>query len=1168
MKITKNTIACFKALPAAVFVPARTILIAWVMALALTALLVPAAWAQTAFVTPITLNYWAGINTSNALSTGSNIVTFASADGSTNNLTVTGQPSGLTTLLSTNLATNTLPFALFLYPTNATPGYTPLTITSSGGSYAAYSTNVNLFVVPQWRQTNTGTIGNWSDATKWSGAAIPSIAGSDSVYFESTIDVPYTNVVDSSNTVQSLVYIGDQGGGSTADIATIITNGAVLSVVGTNGLYFGVKTTPAKRPVFLFAGGGALVVNNTNANVAANSGSAPSSANGPYINMTNLNTFSATVNQFGAGAGMLNTAGLLGGEEVNFWLAKTNTITTSFVDNYANLSFNCAFEFGCNQNYGSGSVNPTFYLGLTNGFYVDSVLVGRAQGSSGVSLTGGGYTLKFNPLLINSVSPAATAYWRGMAGGNNRISLIAVGADSGPTNTALSDTKGSIDLRGGNVDVVVDQIWLGHNRTNAIAKTAAGAFLFDWGNVNANTVIVGYQQYANLATVAGYLSVGTNGTLNVNSNLVLGQNPATVGGFTAQAAITTGQLQINNGGTVRAKQITVGQYSTNAIIINAGGTLDVTNNIASSGTMLSTLTANGGALTLHVNGGNTLVYVSNIIASASSAINIASISGLAGFPGTIHSTNLHLVSYVGATSANLWQGGTGPAGVIVGVANNSGNNSIDVSLTAGSAKSLIWKDYTGNHQWDNTSANWLDTVTGLHTNFGTLDKVTFDDSGFGTVNVTETVIPGQSGIGVLVTNNTLNYTFTGVGQILGGSALTKAGTQSLTVDLYAEFGVSLNGGSMAVTSAGTIGSANAAAGTALVNAGTVLASVTCSGNVNNNNIITGALAVQTSGIVTNFGTVGGAVSMQTNSLLNNYGGHLNAIGALVVQTNSTLINSGTIYGSTLNVIGTLIDTAPGSMGASSGSINVGTLTINATGTFLPGGGAIQTTKVTDYDITASQTGNPNGRVQLAAGSMTVLQINTSSSPSNTMVLSQNQGFGPSQSGKAFNGGTLIISNVGPALVAGETFQFFGYYINSGDIKNAGLYTTNAYPIIQPSVPGPGLVWDLSQLIPQGKIGVLSATDPSLFFTLTNHTTVINPSNIVTELSWPASVANGGWIQQLTTTLTNGLTATNWTSPSTGVFTNQYGTTGIIFTNNLIGDPNAQGSATFFRFVYP
>ena len=149
-----------------------------------------------------------------------------------------------------------------------------------------------------------------------------------------------------------------------------------------------------------------------------------------------------------------------------------------------------------------------------------------------------------------------------------------------------------------------------------------------------------------------------------------------------------------------------------------------------------------------------------------------------------------------------------------------------------------------------------------------------------------------------------------------------------------------------------------------------------------------------------------------------------------------------------------------------------------------------------------------------AGSQTILWVNKTASPENTLILSQNQGFGPSESAKGVNGGTLVISNTGPAFLAGDTFQFFSPYYGLGDpLGNAGLNTTNAYPIIVPSVPGSGLVWDLSNLYPNASsvarlIGVINASANQM--TLTHNSTIIG-TNIVTELSWPAGFIGNGWV---------------------------------------------------------
>ena len=103
------------------------------------------------------------------------------------------------------------------------------------------------------------------------------------------------------------------------------------------------------------------------------------------------------------------------------------------------------------------------------------------------------------------------------------------------------------------------------------------------------------------------------------------------------------------------------------------------------------------------------------------AVGIAAESGIeSGLARDEHGVGMPVVDAV--------RGHVCDAGVTVGVANNGGNNSIDVNLSTGTPKALLWQGYV-NNVWDTSTANWLDLNTGLHTNFATLDKVAFDDTG-------------------------------------------------------------------------------------------------------------------------------------------------------------------------------------------------------------------------------------------------------------------------------------------------------------------------------------------------------------------------------------------------------------------------------------------------------
>ncbi len=1118
------------------------------------------AFAQTAVITPYTLSYWAGVNTSNVLGVGSNLV--VTTGSPTVTLAVSG-PSGVTpTLTPVSSTTGSTNLGIVLACTNATAGANTLTISAAGG--ASYSTNVNLYVVPQWGNTNAGSTGNWSDPTRWSGGAVPGTL--DSVYFEKLIPAPFTNVVDSSRTIQNLIFLGDADDGNsgtyqayTAALDTVFSSGATLSVLGNNGFFIGRKSYTGNRPFYKFEGGGTLLVSNTAANFGVIDGDANASR---YltVNMTNLNNLKVVVNRFGVGDSSMANQGVYNGYQmVALFLAKTNLITAYSTDNYYSPNWNAAIQYERSDAGLNGTQPCSFNLGISNGIYADSVAIGHGynvgSGSPNFSVTA--YPLRFNPQMTNETAPYASAVFRNTNGG--RMSLLALGVDIGTTGVG-GNNRGFADFRGGNVDMLVDQIWLGANRTNSSqVKDDQGGLYFDWGKINANTIIAGDQIYTNACQpIVGWVLVGTNGTLNVNNNLILGLTPTNVTGFASQAAAVSGEVQINNGGTLLANKITVGQFSTNNVInIELGGSLVVSNTIASTNAGLTTLFMDGANLTFSVLAGITNAYVTNLnTTTTASKINIASApSG--------QSTNVLIVYQAANQTPNLAIGSVPPGFNNMQIVVDTVGKTVSLIISTNQPKSLAWRGGASS-QWDHASLNWLDKNTLAITKFTDGDSVTFDDTTGVPTNITiaENVNPNQSITGILVTNKVNQFTFNNAGGGgIGSCALVKTGTNSLEIDCATSVGVQLNNGILNVYSGGSIANATTVSGTTLNVDGTssVSGGVTCAGTLSNAGTISGSLTIQASSSVSNYGNVVGPVSMDVSTTLNNTG-TLEGIGTLSLNTNATLINSGTIYGSTLtvNVGGTLVDTVAGSYGASSGSINVGTL--NIFGKFYPGGlgSSIATTKVTDYNYAGTPQGSPNGRVQLNAGSITVLKVNSTNAQPYTQVLSQSQVFGPSGSAKAINGCTLLISNVGPAsFTAGQSFQMFGgYYVSGENVGNAGLNTTNSYPIIVPPTPGPGLIWDLSQLYPNGNIGVIAAG--SIQITVTNNVTFIPGTNqVVMELSWPADFIGSGWLQQQIVTLTNGL-GTNWSNLGSSDYVND-----IFLTNTITPD-----SATFYRFVRP
>jgi hypothetical protein len=196
---------------------------------------------------------------------------------------------------------------------------------------------------------------------------------------------------------------------------------------------------------------------------------------------------------------------------------------------------------------------------------------------------------------------------------------------------------------------------------------------------------------------------------------------------------------------------------------------------------------------------------------------------------------------------------------------------------------------------------------------------------------------------------------------------------------------------------------------------------------------------------------------------------------------------------------------------------------------------------------------------MAQGSTNIFLVDPTV-PNNTVLSSAHTSFGGSASARTQNGCTLVISNItATPFAAGEVFPLFANSLGGSSIFNTGS-STNTYPLIIPSIPGPGLVWDLRNLwVPNssgqnGLIGVVSArSGPALTnsFTLTT-------SNIVGQFSWDPSDA-GMSLEELVVPLGVGLNATNNWTRIAGSWTNLSAT----LTNTLPSTNNV-----FFRLSFP
>jgi hypothetical protein len=226
-------------------------------------------------------------------------------------------------------------------------------------------------------------------------------------------------------------------------------------------------------------------------------------------------------------------------------------------------------------------------------------------------------------------------------------------------------------------------------------------------------------------------------------------------------------------------------------------------------------------------------------------------------------------------------------------------------------------------------------------------------------------------------------------------------------------------------------------------------------------------------------------------------------GTLAASGGTLVFNGGWAGPATVNLPGTL-----------SGTGSVSNLTVNASGIFVPGGyGAVGGFTVSNL-LTLSGT--------------TYVSLNKSLNPPNTVVT---VGLIDGGGAIANAGSSLVVSNLGPALVGGDRFQLFSQLVTNGN---------------NITITGPAGIGFINNLAVDGSISLINTTPPKM-------TAQFSGGQLT--LSWPAD--HKGWrLLAETNPVTKGL-GTNWV-PVAGTDSTTTFTTTV--------DP-ANGTV-FFKLVYP
>ena len=518
---------------------------------------------------------------------------------------------------------------------------------------------------------------NWSTTGNWTPSGVPGSA--TNVVFNNTAtaanSTTINNVVDAGfgGTISSLAYTNTSGYEN-----TLIARGVTLNITGIGSLNAGSTLIDpgagfAGTTTTISGAGGTLNVSNTSAIIYVGWATASDTVSGPAIlNMTNLDTFTATISRLSVG----QAVSTFKGDNGIMYLARTNIITADSTGGNGTA----AIIVGDNTN---ATGNSSFlYLGLTNAIFAKNIGCALRKQSN---ISG----IMFNPAFTNN---HPVAYFR-HNDGVKPVNHWAI-AD-GQANTGTANEAGICDFSGGTVNAVVTELVLARPSDSANGGYTSTGTL----TMTAGTISVEYLTNAML-TLSASAQIST-GIINVNGtgmlaiyNLVLGE----LNGFPGTAL---GTLNINNG-TVEADTIIAGG-GTSTINLNSG-TLILTNSAGTSAAPLTALNLTSASLHLNINPSApaTNIVATTVGTSGTTTITIDSISG------TPASATFPLISYTGTDPyPHLALNPTLLAGYFSGnLVDNTTNKTIDLKVS-----SLPILGFT--HQTKNLVLTWQTNPPGI-----------------------------------------------------------------------------------------------------------------------------------------------------------------------------------------------------------------------------------------------------------------------------------------------------------------------------------------------------------------------------------------------------------------------------------------------------------------------
>jgi autotransporter-associated beta strand protein len=441
--------------------------------------------------------------------------------------------------------------------------------------------------------------------------------------------------------------------------------------------------------------------------------------------------------------------------------------------NSAGLTSGGNIRFNGGATVNTGSTNFSLDLGL---------------GTVAITIRNGGTVnigeLKGGPLttLLGSRSTTPSVDNYSIGGLNTSTTFAGIVRDSTVTNneqtsltkvgTGTLTLTGSLNTYSGGTTISLGTLQIGDGGADGTFGvgpiTIASGALLVFNRPDTSTIFTNISGGGTVKiTDGGTLSVGLGGTLtssiflDVGATLDQSANPILLSSTLSGFGTVNGPLTVTNAGT-----------------ISPGGA-----GVAGTNTIAGNLTETGGAVNQmelsSLGSTNDLIVVSGNLNLA--GLNIVSVNPYGS--GTVANGTYPLITYTGSLTggtSNLLVQAIGFTGVLTNITGSPNQIAVIITPASRSVTNLTWVGDGVNNYWDSTSLNWTNlNGTGPFT-FIPGDTVNFTDQGAPntTVTVQDTfVLPG----GVLVSNATQNYTFTGPGNITGPFGLTKTNSGTLTI---------------------------------------------------------------------------------------------------------------------------------------------------------------------------------------------------------------------------------------------------------------------------------------------------------------------------------------------------------------------------------------------------